>query len=174
MSNKSRHRRLLFMMGLVLFSLLGSIWISSNSGMTVYADSKTSTVNSDWGNQFITKAELQDKSGNPKTDFSIYDNMQAAWNFVIPANKAKSGDTMTVAIPSVLTLATTTDFDITEADGTVIGRAAANPNTDKITITLTDAVKNNHNTITGSFKLWVHWNWNVDKIEKKKKISQFR
>lgn len=41
MSNKSRHRRLLFMMGLVLFSLLGSIWISSNSGMTVYADSKT-------------------------------------------------------------------------------------------------------------------------------------
>ena len=41
MSNKSRHRRLLFMMGLVLFSLLGSIWISSNNGMTVYADSKT-------------------------------------------------------------------------------------------------------------------------------------
>ncbi|NRN83531.1 hypothetical protein IMAU60227_01578 [Lactobacillus helveticus] len=108
MSNKSRHRRLLFMMGLVLFSLLGSIWISSNSGMTVYADR-------DWGDQFITKAELQDKSGNPKTDFGIYDDMQAAWNFVIPANKAKSGDTMTVAIPSVLTLATMTNFDITDA-----------------------------------------------------------
>ena len=285
MSNKSRHRRLLFMMGLVLFSLLGSIWISSNNGMTVYADSKTnitqngtgsgsvinqqeepqiSTVNSnttdntnssddqtsqkqvtnteaqlrapteqdtmsvnestsdsgpskqvnsvtdtsntvinntgnitalttksitdsrknslnsrlsakkeniqlevaantkeddrDWGDQFITKAELQDESGNPKTDFGIYDNMQAAWNFVIPANKAKSGDTMTVAIPSVLTLATTTNFDITYADGTVVGRAAANPNTGKVTITLTNAVKNNHNAITGGFKLWVHWN----------------
>ncbi|EPC49039.1 collagen adhesin, partial [Lacticaseibacillus paracasei subsp. paracasei Lpp7] len=123
----------------------------------------------DWGDQFITKAELQDESGNPKTDFGIYDNMQAAWNFVIPANKAKSGDTMTVAIPSVLTLATTTNFDITYADGTVIGRAAANPNTGKITITLTDAVKNNHNTITGSFKLWVHWN--ADKIEKNKLVS---
>ncbi|MYV17571.1 collagen binding domain-containing protein, partial [Furfurilactobacillus milii] len=123
----------------------------------------------DWGNQFITKAELQDESGNPKTDFGIYDNMQAAWNFVIPANKAKSGDTMTVAIPSVLTLATMTNFDITYADGTVIGRAAANPNTGKITITLTDAVKNNHNTITGSFKLWVHWN--ADKIEKNKLVS---
>ena len=341
MSNKSRHRRLLFMMGLVLFSLLGSIWISSNSGMTVYADSKTnitqndtgsksvinqqeeqqtstvnsnttdntnssddqtsqkpvtnteaqsralaeqnnmsmdrsmsssmpserpnsvknssnsvghadsktnitqngtgsgsvinqqeeqqtSTVNSnstdntnssddqtsqkpvtnteaqprapaeqnnmsmdrsmfismlserpnsvntkeddrDWGDQFITKAELQDKSGNPKTDFGIYDDMQAAWNFVIPANKAKSGDTMTVAIPSVLTLATMTNFDITDAGGTVIGRAAANPNTGKVLITLADAVKNNHNTITGSFKLWVHWN--ADKIEKNKLVS---
>ena len=296
MSNKSRHRRLLFMMGLVLFSLLGSIWISSNSGMTVYADSKTnitqngtgsgtvinqqeesqiSTVNSnttdntsssddqtsqkqvtnteaqprapteqgtmsvnestsdsgpskqvnsvtdtsntvindtgnitalttksitdsrknslnsrlsakkeniqlevavntkeddrDWGDQFITKAELQDESGNPKTDFGIYDNMQAAWNFVIPANKAKSGDTMTVAIPSVLTLATMTNFDITDAGGTVIGRAAANPNTGKVTITLADAVKNNHNIITGSFKLWVHWN--ADKIGKNKLVS---
>ena len=123
----------------------------------------------DWGDQFITKAELQDESGNPKTDFGIYDNMQAAWNFVIPANNAKSGDTMTVAVPSVLTLATMTNFDITDAGGTVIGRAAANPNTGKVTITLADAVKNNHNTITGSFKLWVHWN--ADKIGKNKLVS---
>ncbi|WP_076669860.1 collagen binding domain-containing protein, partial [Lactiplantibacillus plantarum] len=112
----------------------------------------------DWEDQFITKAELQDENGNPKTDFSIYDNMQAAWDFVIPANKAKSGDTMTVAIPSVLTLATVTKFDITDAGGTVIGHAVADPNTGKVTITLTDAVKNNHNAVTGSFKLWVHWN----------------
>ena len=49
MSNKSRYRRLLFMMGLVLFSLLGSIWISSNSGMTVYADSKTNITQNGTG-----------------------------------------------------------------------------------------------------------------------------
>ena len=49
MSNKSRHRRLLFMMGLVLFSLLGSIWISSNSGMIVYADSKTNITQNGTG-----------------------------------------------------------------------------------------------------------------------------
>ena len=49
MSNKSRHRRLLFMMGLVLFSLLGSIWISSNNGMTVYADSKTNITQNGTG-----------------------------------------------------------------------------------------------------------------------------
>ena len=49
MSNKSRHRCLLFMMGLVLFSLLGSIWISSNSGMTVYADSKTNITQNGTG-----------------------------------------------------------------------------------------------------------------------------
>lgn len=49
MSNKSRHRRLLFMMGLVLFSLLGSIWISSSNGMTVYADSKTNITQNGTG-----------------------------------------------------------------------------------------------------------------------------
>ena len=49
MSNKSRHRRLLFMMGLFLFSLLESIWISSNSGMTVYADSKTNITQNGTG-----------------------------------------------------------------------------------------------------------------------------
>ena len=49
MSNKSKHRRLLFMMGLVLFSLLGSIWISSNSGMIVYADSKTNITQNGTG-----------------------------------------------------------------------------------------------------------------------------
>ena len=49
MSNKSRYRRLLFMMGLVLFSLLGSIWISSNNGMTVYADSKTNITQNGTG-----------------------------------------------------------------------------------------------------------------------------
>ena len=37
------------MMGLVLFSLLGAIWISSNSGMTVYADSKTNITQNGTG-----------------------------------------------------------------------------------------------------------------------------
>ena len=53
MSNKSRYRRLLFMMGLVLFSLLGSIWISSNSGMTVYADSKTNITQNGTGSRTV-------------------------------------------------------------------------------------------------------------------------
>ena len=41
-NNKSRHRQLLFISGLVLFSLLGSMWISSNNGVAVHADNETS------------------------------------------------------------------------------------------------------------------------------------
>ncbi|URW74359.1 Cna B-type domain-containing protein (plasmid) [Lactobacillus kefiranofaciens subsp. kefirgranum] len=141
-------------------SMYRSMFISMLSERPNSVNNITNTKEDDrdWGDQFITKVELQDENGNPKTNFGIHDNMQAAWNFVIPANKAKSGDTMTVAIPSVLTLATMTKFDIPDAGGTVIGHAVANPNTGKVTITLTDAVKNNHNAITGGFKLWVNWN----------------
>ncbi|CUS26880.1 collagen adhesin [Paucilactobacillus oligofermentans DSM 15707 = LMG 22743] len=120
----------------------------------------TKAASQDWQDQFITKAELQDEDGNVKTDFGIYDSMQAVWNFTIPAGEAKAGDTMTVDIPSVFTLANVTKFDITDAGGTVIGHAIADPATGKVTITLTDAVKDNHNAITGSFKLVVHWNTN--------------
>lgn len=39
----------------------------------------------DWGDQFVTHAEMQDENGNPKTNFGIYDNMQAHWDLSIPA-----------------------------------------------------------------------------------------
>ncbi|WP_162253457.1 collagen binding domain-containing protein, partial [Lactobacillus kefiranofaciens] len=139
-------------------NITNSVGHDVSSNITSLTVTPEKSVSENWEDQFITKVELQDENGNPKTNFGIYDNMQAAWNFVIPANKAKSGDTMTVAIPSVLTLTTMTKFDIPDAGGTVIGHAVANPNTGKVTITLTDAVKNNHNAITGGFKLWVHWN----------------
>ena len=67
MSNKSRHRRLLFMMGLVLFSLLGSIWISSNNGMTVYADSKTNITQNGTGTVINQQEEPQISTVNSNT-----------------------------------------------------------------------------------------------------------
>lgn len=84
MSNKSRHRRLLFMMGLVLFSLLGSIWISSNSGMTVYADSNTD-VSSNITSLTTSPESISDGG---KTTVRV--------NFDEHAHKIVSGDTITV------------------------------------------------------------------------------
>lgn len=121
----------------------------------VQANSVNASV--DWGDQFITHSELEDGSGNPKTNFSIYDSMQAKWDFNIPAGKATAGDTMTVDIPSVFTLATKVNFDIKDSGGIVIGKAVADPTTKKVTITLTDAVNQDHNAITGSFDVWLNW-----------------
>lgn len=114
----------------------------------------------DWGDQFVTHAELQDENGNPKTNFGIYDNMQAHWDYNIPAGTAiKSGDTMSVNVPSVLTLQSDVTFDIKDAAGNVIGHAVADHTTGKVTITFTDyAAESAKNGISGSFNIWVHWN----------------
>ena len=68
-NNKSRHRQLLFISGLVLFSLLGSMWISSNNGVAVHADNETSiTQNSTGsGNVVNQQEEPQKNSVNSNT-----------------------------------------------------------------------------------------------------------
>ncbi|MFT8938614.1 Cna B-type domain-containing protein, partial [Leuconostoc falkenbergense] len=114
----------------------------------------------DWGDQFVTHAELEDENGNPKTDFGIYDNMQAHWDYNIPAGTAiKSGDTMSVNVPSVLALQSDVTFDIKDAAGNVIGHAVADHTTGKVTITFTDYAETSaKNGINGDFNIWVHWN----------------
>ncbi|MCM0583141.1 Cna B-type domain-containing protein [Weissella diestrammenae] len=116
---------------------------------------------SDYGDTYITKAELVDENGNPKTDFSQYDSMQANWQFNLPAGtNISAGDTMTVTIPKELTLSNDVNFDIKDAKGNVIGHAVADHTTGKVTITLTDfgAQEAKTSGITGSFKVWVNWN----------------
>ncbi|MGX2947050.1 Cna B-type domain-containing protein [Enterococcus alishanensis] len=114
----------------------------------------------DWGDQFITHTELQDGNGIPQTSFGIYDNMQAYWEFKIPAGTdIKVGNTMTVSIPDVLTLQTDISFNIKDPAGNIIGSATANHTTGEITITFTDyAEQSASNGITGNFNIWVQWN----------------
>ena len=45
----------------------------------------------DYGNKFITGHELTDDLGNPKTDFGIYDDVQAHWDFDIPVGSVSQG-----------------------------------------------------------------------------------
>ncbi|MGY3742906.1 Cna B-type domain-containing protein [Leuconostoc inhae] len=115
--------------------------------------------NKDWGEQFITKSELEDKDGNPQTHFGLYDDMQAHWEFDIPAGtNVVSGDTMTVNVPGVFTLANDVLFDIKDVNGNVIGHAKADHKTGKVTVTLTDYAETAaKNGIAGSMNIWVHW-----------------
>lgn len=114
----------------------------------------------DWESKFITHTELEDEQGNPKQNFSIYDNMQAHWNFNIPAGiDLKSGDTMSVSIPSVLILQNDASFDIKDVSGKIIGHAAADHNTGKVSVTFTDYAEESVNAeIKGDFKIWIHSN----------------
>ncbi|MFC0232463.1 Cna B-type domain-containing protein [Vagococcus entomophilus] len=113
----------------------------------------------DWDDQFVTSAQLEDENGNPQPSFGIYDNMQAHWQYNIPAGTdIKTGDTMTVSVPSVFTLATDITFDIKDVSGNVIGHAKADHTTGKVTVTFTEyAEQYAKNGISGDFKIWVHW-----------------
>lgn len=136
-----------------------ALFVSFIATFAMIGSAQSVKADQDWGDQFITHAELQDENGNPQTSFGIYDNMQAHWDFNVPAGTdIKSGDTMTVDVPDVLTLQSDVSFDIKDAAGNVIGHAMADHNTGKVTITFTDyAAEAAKNGITGSFNLWVHW-----------------
>lgn len=95
--------------------------------------------------------------------------MKAVWNFTIPSGKAQAGDTMTVDIPSVLTVASSVSFDIKDQAGNVIGTGVANPETNKLTITLTSQVTADHNDISGEFNIWVKWN--TDKVQQNTTVT---
>ncbi|MHC9531924.1 collagen binding domain-containing protein [Dellaglioa sp. L3N] len=114
----------------------------------------------DKGDSYVTKAELQDENGQVKTDFKQYDNMQAHYNFTIPANSGlKSGDQMTINLPKQLILNQTVSFKIENPDGEVIGNATADKTTGKLIVTVTKYVEtHNQAAITGELSVRVSWN----------------
>ena len=137
--------------------LLGIVLLSATNISTI-VDAATSNTK-DWGDQFVTKAELRDKNHNPKTDFGIYDDMETHWEFLIKAGTGiQSGDTMTIKNPEVLTLQADLTFAIKDSSGNVIGNAFANHNTGIVTITFTEvAAASGSHDIEGHFDMWVHW-----------------
>ena len=114
----------------------------------------------DWGDQFITNANLQDKSGQVKNSSDLYaKDLSAHWYFEIPTGEnVAPGDTMTVKVPEVLALQNTTSFNILDESGEIIGTAVASPDTGNVVITFTEAIRNAQKVkISGQFNLDVHW-----------------
>ncbi|MDN5463532.1 MAG: Ig-like domain-containing protein, partial [Lactococcus lactis] len=130
---------------------------------------KTSNVfAADYGNKFITGHELTDDLGNPKTDFGIYDDVQAHWDFDIPVGSVSQGDTMSVNVPDLLTLSKDITFEIKDEAGNIIGTAVANHLTGVVTVTFSKLVENATSDIKGSFSVWV--NWDEQKVEEDTRV----
>ena len=138
--------------------LLSLVNTSSVALATTLGDGQGQRAVKDWGDQFITKAELQDKAGQAKESFGMFDEMVANWSFKIPAGtEIQPGDTMTVKVPEVLGFQNVIKFDISDGLGHTVGKAVADPATGEVVITFTDFVANAQTTnISGSFNLSVH------------------
>ncbi|WP_423364391.1 SpaA isopeptide-forming pilin-related protein [Mycoplasma sp. P36-A1] len=135
-----------------LFAVIFGIFINGFSGVQVLAAT-------DFGDQFITKAELQDSNGNPSNSFGQYDTMNAHYEFSIPDNvQIKAGDKMTIDLPKELTLSTDLKFELTDGAGNPIGHATVDKTTGKVTIVFTDYYETHPDNKNGSFNITTQWN----------------
>ena len=107
MKAKNKSFKLLMVLSLLMCLVGINLFTTSN----VFA--------ADYGNKFITGHELTDDLGNPKTDFGIYDDVQAHWDFDIPVGSVSQGDTMSVNVPDLLTLSKDITFEIKDEAGNI-------------------------------------------------------
>lgn len=151
----------MFKKGNNIFSLLVII-------LSIFMTSFTNIVNADatsgkdWGNQLITKVQLQDANGTPQDSFGLEDTIQAYWEFTTPSGGVNDGDTMTVTVPKQLTITgdITTPQPVTEtAGGKEVGTATLNKATRQVTITFNSyaAEKSKNTPVTGSFFVRTSW-----------------
>ncbi|MGO2925799.1 MAG: Ig-like domain-containing protein [Pseudolactococcus laudensis] len=146
------------MLGIVIV-LLSLVNTSSVALAAPLGEGEPQRAAKDWGDQFITNAELQDSAGQVKESFGMYDDMRAQWNFKIPAGTIiQPGDTMTLKVPEVLGLGNSAAFGINDEQGNTIGNAQVSPTTGDIVITFTDAITEAETAaINGQFYLGVKW-----------------
>ncbi|HIY93876.1 MAG TPA: Cna B-type domain-containing protein [Candidatus Companilactobacillus pullicola] len=182
----------MFKKGKNIFSLLVivlSIFMTSTTNI-VNADSLSGTSSpettattasnqsdkTNWGSQLITKTQLQDENGNPQASFGQYDTIKAYWEFSTNNHIIHNGDTMTVTVPKVLTVANDilTPQPVTEIPGgREIGTATLIKSTRTITVTFNQYAANESKTssVVGSFNAMTHWDLGVVTVNQKVPID---
>ncbi len=164
----------MFKKGKNIFSLLiiiASIFMTSSTNMVEAQDSgnstgiSTVTDTTNWGNQFITKAQLQDANGTSQTHFGLYDDIYASWEFSTNNQKIHAGDTMEIPVPNQITIKNdiVNSKPLEDKDGDVIANISLNKDTRLITVTFNSnaATKSQTKNITGWISLKTNWNTNI-------------
>lgn len=174
----------MFKKGNNIFSLLVivlSIFMTSSinivNATTVPAPETTDVTNSttakNWGNQLITKVQLQNSEGKPQDIFDPYDDIRAYWEFATPKGGVNENDTITVTVPKQLTITgdITKPQPVTEIPGgNQIGTATLNKTDRTVTVTFNSYAANKSKTdpVTGSF--YVNTSWNLNEVQEHQKV----
>lgn len=101
-------------------------------------------------NDIITNAKLTDAFGNPVTEVYPWSDIQINFDFSLPNNTVKQGDTTVITLPNELKFRNAQSFEIRNANGELIANAKIDPATKQVTLTYTDYAET-HSDITGSF-----------------------
>ncbi|MDE8314670.1 Cna B-type domain-containing protein [Erysipelothrix rhusiopathiae] len=130
---KKKHYFMVFilMTGLIL-NILGTASVRN-----VYAD-----------NRYITKMTITDSKGKPLSNINQWTDVQLNFEFELPNNTVKKGDTTLIQLPKSLRLLKDQEFNIETKKGDVIAVAKVDAQTKTILMTYTDYPEH-HSDVSG-------------------------
>lgn len=105
---------------------------------------------------YITSISLSDSSHPGSSQYGVYDNLQAIWNFAVPDDaQLSAGDTLTIPIPDQLAVLTDDNFNIKSTAGNIFAAVHVDKDARTVVVTFNDytaqAIKTH--TVTGKLKL---------------------
>ncbi|TDR54553.1 LPXTG-motif cell wall-anchored protein [Listeria rocourtiae] len=110
----------------------------------------------DYGSQFFTHVELQNKNGVASTNFKENDRVKVVYNWDL-TQAVHSGETMTIPLPAQLEYVSFAPFLLKDNDGNTVAAAVVDPINNKITLTFTTFV-DTHTDINGSMFFYADFN----------------
>lgn len=151
-----------------IFSLL-IILLSIFMTSSVNIAKADTTAAKDWGDQFITKVQLQNSDGAQISESDINSrNMSATWEFSTGNTTINEGDTLTVKVPEQFAVAIAKDADVMEtdaADPQVLGKSHLDVDNRTITVTFNKAAADISKTRPVKGQFWLkQLSWDVNKV----------
>ncbi|MBC6314247.1 collagen binding domain-containing protein [Listeria grandensis] len=138
-------KKILFLIGLGLISIV----VLGLGGQSAKAAT-------DYGSQFFTHVELQDKNGVPDTDFKENERVKVVYNWNV-TQVVHSGETMTLPLPVQLKYVSFAPFLLKDSGGNTVATALVDPISGKIILTFTTFV-DTHSDIQGSMFFYADFN----------------
>ncbi|MBA3924725.1 collagen binding domain-containing protein [Listeria rustica] len=138
-------KKMYFLMGLLLLGV-------SLVGLGGH-EAKAAT---DYGSQFFTHVELQNKNNVASTDFKENDRVKVVYNWEL-TQAVHSGETMTIPLPAELEYVSFAPFLLKDNSGNTVAAAVVDPINNKITLTFTTFV-DTHTDINGSMFFYADFN----------------
>ncbi|WP_185425785.1 collagen binding domain-containing protein [Paenilisteria weihenstephanensis] len=143
------------MMKKTIFFLIGLIVFGATLLGTGDHEAKAAT---DYGSQFFTNVELQNKNGVATTDFKENDRVKVVYNWDL-TQTVHSGETMTISLPEQLKYVSFAPFLLKDNNGNAVAAAVVDPINNKIVLTFTIFV-DTHTDIKGSMFFYADFNKN--------------
>lgn len=110
----------------------------------------------DYGSQFFTQVELQNKNGVASTDFKENDRVKVVYNWDL-TQAVHSGETMTMPLPAQLEYVSFAPFLLKDNNGNTVAAAVVDPINNKIILTFSTFV-DTHTDIKGSMFFYADFN----------------